>query len=242
MKRAILSDVHGNLEALGAVLAEIRGLGVDEIWSLGDAVGYGPEPDACVDLLREEAAVNLMGNHDAAVAEMTPLEDFNINARRAVEWTRSAVSARTMEFIEALPYTERREDTLLVHASPRRPKAWNYIMSLREAEEGFGFFEEQACFIGHTHVPFIVTRRGDGDAELLHEQSAQVRDGVRCIVNVGSVGQPRDHDPRASFAVLDDGTGEVEIRRVPYAVEKTQVRMRALGLPLYLSERLSAGR
>ena len=242
MKRAILSDVHGNLEALGAVLAEIRGLGVDEIWSLGDAVGYGPEPDACVDLLREEAAVNLMGNHDAAVAEMTPLEDFNINARRAVEWTRSAVSARTMEFIEALPYTERREDTLLVHASPRRPKAWNYIMSLREAEEGFGFFEEQACFIGHTHVPFIVTRRGDGDAELLHEQSAQVRDGVRCIVNVGSVGQPRDHDPRASFAVLDGGTGEVEIRRVPYAVEKTQARMRAVGLPLYLSERLSAGR
>jgi diadenosine tetraphosphatase ApaH/serine/threonine PP2A family protein phosphatase len=242
MKRAILSDVHGNLEALGAVLAEIRGIGVDEIWSLGDAVGYGPEPDACVDLLREEAAVNLMGNHDAAVAGMTPLEDFNINARRAVEWTRSAVSARTMEFIKALPYTERREDTLLVHASPRRPKAWNYIMSLREAEKSFGFFDEQACFIGHTHVPFIVTRRGDGDAELLHEQSAQVRDGVRCIVNVGSVGQPRDHDPRASFAVLDDGTGEVEIRRVPYAVEKTQARMRAVGLPLYLSERLSAGR
>jgi len=242
MKRAILSDVHGNLEALQAVLADIRAAGAGEIWSLGDAVGYGPDPDACVEILREEATVNLMGNHDAAVAELTPVENFNVNARRAVEWTRSVASPATMDFVARLEYTERREGALLVHASPREPKAWHYIMNLGEAGKSFAFFDEQLCFIGHTHVPSIVTRRGGAAAELLTEQSAGVPEGTRCLVNVGSVGQPRDRDPRASFVILDLEARRVEIRRVSYPLEETQAKMRERGLPPYLSERLAAGR
>jgi len=242
MKRAILSDVHSNLEALEAVLADVRAAGGEEIWSLGDAVGYGPDPEKCVEILREEATVNLMGNHDAAVAELTPVESFNINARRAVEWTRSVVNRSTVQFLEGLPYTDSREGSLLVHASPRVPEAWDYIMSVTEAGESFAFFGEQVCFVGHTHVPFFAALKGKKGAKLIHRKTADLQDDTRYLINVGSVGQPRDLDPRASYVMYDAETGRAEIRRVPYPLEETQAKMRELGLPSFLVDRLADGR
>jgi diadenosine tetraphosphatase ApaH/serine/threonine PP2A family protein phosphatase len=242
MKSAILSDVHGNLEALQAVLEDVRSAGADEIWSLGDVVGYGPDPEACVEILYSEAAVNLMGNHDAAVAGLTSEENFNISARLAVVWTRSAVSETTMKILGALPYTTRREGVFLVHASPRSPEEWHYIMGLRDAEEAFEEFGEEVCFVGHTHAPFIAALpEGDRVRLLGGSRTPFLRDS-RYIVNVGSVGQPRDGDPRASYALLDGAAGLVEIRRVAYPVETTQAKMRKAGLPAFLYERLKEGR
>jgi diadenosine tetraphosphatase ApaH/serine/threonine PP2A family protein phosphatase len=243
MKRAILSDVHGNLEALEAVLGDLRDAGAGEIWSLGDAVGYGPDPERCVEILREEAAVNLMGNHDAAVVDLTPVEHFNINARRAVEWTRSVVGPSTVKLLEDLPYTERREEAFLVHASPRNPEAWDYIMSVTEAEECFTYFEGQTCFVGHTHVPFFAIHgEGEKGSRLIHRKTAKLRDDARYLINVGSVGQPRDLDPRASYVMFDAEEGRAEIRRVTYPLERTQAKMREHGLPSFLVERLAEGR
>lgn len=242
MKRAILSDVHGNLEALQAVLENVRASGADEIWSLGDAVGYGPDPEACVEILCSEAEVNLMGNHDAAVAGLTEEENFNISARLAVVWTRSAVSEATMKILAGLPYTASREGAFLVHASPRSPGEWHYIMGLRDAEESFGYFKEQVCFVGHTHVPFLAARQDGKHAEPIDGNATPLRRGTRYLVNVGSVGQPRDLDPRASYALLDEAEASIEIRRVAYPVETTQAKMREAGLPALLYERLQVGR
>lgn len=242
LKIAILSDVHGNLEALRVVLDEIRCLAADQIWSLGDTVGYGPEPEACVAALREAAVVQLMGNHDAAVTEKTSVAEFNENALRAVEWTRSVIGEETCDFLAGLPYESRRDNFFLVHASPEEPPRWHYIMDLQGAGRSFDFFTEAACFVGHTHVPFIVVRGEDGQVDVLDSRDVRMQNGCRYLVNVGSVGQPRDLDPRASFAMLDLKTGSLEIRRIPYPVEKTQMRMRSLGLPPFLIDRLSVGR
>jgi diadenosine tetraphosphatase ApaH/serine/threonine PP2A family protein phosphatase len=242
MKRAILSDVHGNLEALEAVLEDLRDAGAGEIWSLGDAVGYGPDPERCVEILREEAVVNLMGNHDAAVVNLTPVEPFNINARRAVEWTRSVVSPATVRLLEGLPYTERRGEAFLVHASPRKPEAWDYIMSVTEAEECFAHFEGQICFVGHTHVPFFAVLEGEKGSRLIHRKTAKLRDDTRYLINAGSVGQPRDLDPRASYVMFDAEEGRAEIRRVAYPLERTQDKMREHDLPSFLVDRLAEGR
>jgi len=242
VKIAILSDVHGNLQALEAVLADIGKVGSDALWSLGDAVGYGPEPQACVELLRREAAVNLMGNHDAAVAEVIPTAAFNESARLAVEWTRTVLDDEVVPFLAGLPYLCHREENLLVHASPKKPEAWNYIMSLGDAEDAFDAFPEKVCFVGHTHVPFVVIRKGDASTDALDYGEIVFVEDSRYLVNVGSVGQPRDGDPRASYAVLDSSLGRVEIRRVAYDVVRTQELMRRCGLPDFLRDRLSVGR
>lgn len=242
MKIAILSDVHGNLQALEAVLADIGTLGCDALWSLGDAVGYGPEPQECVEILRREAAVSLMGNHDAAVAKVIPTAAFNESARLAVEWTRTVLAGDVLSFLAGLPYLCRREERLLVHASPRKPEAWHYIMSLGDAEDAFDAFSEKACFVGHTHVPFIVVRKKDGSMKALDHGEILFAEGSRYLINAGSVGQPRDGDPRASYALLDSSRGRVEIRRVAYDVVRTQELMRRCGLPDFLRDRLSVGR
>lgn len=242
MKRAILSDVHGNLEAFEAVLEDFHANRGDEIWSLGDAVGYGPDPERCVEILREEAIVNLMGNHDAAVAELSPVRTFNANARRAVEWTRSVASPATMQFLKGLPYSDSRGGAFLVHASPRDPGAWDYIMSVTEAEESFAHFGEQTCFVGHTHVPFFAALKGEKGSSLIHRKTVELRDDTRYLINVGSVGQPRDLDPRASYVMFDTEAGRAEIRRVTYPLERTQAKMRKRDLPSFLVDRLAEGR
>jgi diadenosine tetraphosphatase ApaH/serine/threonine PP2A family protein phosphatase len=237
---AVLSDIHGNLEALEAVLADVEHAGVDAIHSLGDVVGYGPNPGACIEIVQGRAAVSLLGNHDAAVAGLAPLEEFNEFARWAVEWTAARLSAWQIEYLAALPYVHRSPGQIFVHASPLEPERWHYIHGAADLDEPFAAFSERICFVGHSHRPGVfaldgkrpAARRGGGE---------RLRPGVRYLVNAGSVGQPRDRDPRASYALHDEEGGHIEIRRVAYPVERTQQRMRAAGIPAFLVDRLASG-
>lgn len=240
MRTAVLSDIHGNLEALAAVLAEVDRLGVDRVCSLGDIVGYGPDPAACVEIVRNRASVSLMGNHDAAVAGLASLKEFNEFARWAVEWTAARLESPQIAYLAALPYTGRAPGVLLVHASPIEPEGWHYIHGLPDIGEHFAAFAERLCFVGHSHRPGIYAIRGT-QSFARHRERETLGEGLRYLVNVGSVGQPRDRDPRAAYVIHDEDGNYVEVRRVAYPVEKTQERMRAAGIPNFLIDRLSAG-
>lgn len=240
MRMAILSDIHGNLVALQAVLAKAESLGVEVFHSLGDIVGYGPDPGACIALVRRRVSVSLMGNHDAAVTGATLLDDFNDFARWAAEWTASVLAPEDRAYLAGLPYIFRGDGFFLVHASPFEPEIWHYIHGIAEASPPFEHFPGQICFVGHTHRPFILAR--DEGSRIVHDQAGgRLRQDHRYLVNAGSVGQPRDHDPRASFVIYDTTRGEIGLHRVAYAVEKTQERMRAAGIPSFLIDRLAVG-
>lgn len=240
MKYAVVSDVHGNLEALKSVLADIKQRRISDILFAGDAVGYGPDPDACVRLLKDECSVLIAGNHDWAVLGLADLDRFNPYAREAVEWTRRVVREETRAFLEELPLTKALRDrhAFVAHGTPDEPEKWHYLCSLRDAEKSFHHFDEQICFVGHSHQPFIIERLPSGEM-LWYRSAITGGETERYIVNVGSVGQPRDGDPRACYALVDGH--KITIHRVAYDVEKTQTKMRVLGLPALLIERLARG-
>ena len=240
MRIAVLSDIHGNLEAFEAVLADANRTGADALYSLGDIVGYGPSPAACLEIVRSRATVSLAGNHDAAVAGLAPLEEFNEFARWAVAWTAARLDTAQIEYLASLPYTHRGSECLLAHASPVEPERWHYIHGLADIDERFAAFAERLCFIGHSHRPGIYAIGGGHSVERAAPRET-LRPGLRYLINVGSVGQPRDRDPRACYALYDDAGGRVELRRVEYPLERTQERMRAAGIPAFLSDRLAAG-
>ncbi len=240
MKYAVLSDVHSNLDALRAVLKDIKDKEIKEIIFLGDAVGYGPEPNECVDVLRNECSIMLAGNHDHAVLGLTDIEYFNPIAKQAILWTREQINERTILILKTLPiFREIKDrDILLVHSTPKEPENWNYLLSLWDAEINFHYFENKICLLGHSHQPFIIERLPSGEM-LTYRNRARLSVEKRYIINVGSVGQPRDGDPRACYAVIDEES--VNIYRVQYDVEKTQQKMRSYGLPEPLIERLKRG-
>jgi predicted phosphodiesterase len=241
MRVAVLSDVHSNPAALRAVLASIGS--VDAVWQLGDVVGYGPDPDAVAQLLREAGAAGVRGNHDAAALGDVPVDDFNATARRAVEWTRDRMSSWTRSYLAALPETLVPEglDVTLVHGSPRDP-IWEYLMTTWDARENLAAFDTRLCLVGHSHVPGVLReRRGRVQAVATEPgRRLELGDG-RAFLNPGSVGQPRDGDPRASFMVLDTEAVTATWHRVRYDVASTQAEMLALGLPRSLADRLSYG-
>ena len=239
MRVAVLSDIHGNLAALEAVLAALRPY--DAIWQLGDIVGYGPQPDEVVDLLRAEGAGGVCGNHDQAALGRIETSWFNADARRAVEWTAERIEPRTREWLATLPDRAEEGEFTLVHGSPRDP-VWEYVYTAPVARASLAVTATTHALVGHTHVP-LVFREDDGRVEALSpsDGSQLALDGRRAIVNPGSVGQPRDGDPRACGMVLDTETQTLEWRRVEYPFQTTQQRMRELGLPARLVERLSHG-
>jgi diadenosine tetraphosphatase ApaH/serine/threonine PP2A family protein phosphatase len=237
---AVLSDIHGNLEALEAVLADADRSGADTLYSLGDIVGYGPSPAACVELVRRRAAVSLTGNHDAAVVGLTPLDEFNEFARWAVMWTMSHLEPEQMKYLRSLPYVHRKPEFVLVHASPVEPERWHYIHGMADVDECFAAFKERLCFVGHSHRPGVYAIGEEGRVER-HGAGERLLPGLRYLTNVGSVGQPRDRDPRASYVVYDSSGEHIEVRRVVYPVAKTQERMRAAGIPAFLIDRLGSG-
>ena len=206
MRTAILSDVHGNLAALDAVLVEVARLGADAVHVLGDIVGYGPEPAACVAVVRERAAVSLLGNHDAAAVGLTDREDFNEFARAAIEWTAAVLGPEEREYLAGLPYVHRAGGLLSVHASPLEPARWHYIHGRGDAADHFAHFGERACFVGHSHRPGCFALAADGTVARCGTRE-RLAAGRRYLVNVGSVGQPRDRDPRAAFVIHDARTG-----------------------------------
>lgn len=225
------------------MLADADGLGIGEILCLGDVVGYGADPGPVLDTLADRASRVAAGNHDHGVAGRLDLEWFNPVARRAAEWTSGQLSPGQLRYLGELPLRVEIPGAVLVHASPDEPGQWRYIVSAEAGAEAFAHFQTPLCFIGHSHVPALWTLRGDG--RVSHRRGAgrvTLDRQSRYLVNVGSVGQPRDGDPLAAYAVWDADTAWVEIRRVPYDVRAARARIHRAGLPRILGDRLLDGR
>ncbi len=239
MRYAVLSDIHGNLPALQAVLEQLGS--VDAIWCLGDIVGYGADPSGCVDLLRKTAKVTVQGNHDLACATGEGLSCFNSDAARACRWTKDALSQPDRAYLASLPSLATPDGITLAHGSPSDP-TWEYVASPRVAALCFGAFGTPMCMVGHTHVPAVFRQATDGRvSEIRPGESAVSLTGGRFIINPGSVGQPRDGNPAAAYAVLDTSAETVAFVRVRYPVTETQRRILAARLPARLATRLSYG-
>jgi diadenosine tetraphosphatase ApaH/serine/threonine PP2A family protein phosphatase len=242
MRILILSDIHANLAAFQAVLNDATGQW-DSIWFLGDLVGYGPNPNECVDLLCEYEHLGLAGNHDWAVLHKLEPEEFNPEARQAIKWTSRTLGPQAVAYLDSLPASTEQAPFTLAHGSPRAP-IWEYITDLETALENFNHFTTPYCLVGHTHVPMLIWL--DEAAEQVggyvpaHGEKVPL-ERQRLILNPGSVGQPRDGDPRAAYALLDTGQMVWEYRRVVYDVTETQKQMRALKLPNKLVQRLAYG-
>jgi diadenosine tetraphosphatase ApaH/serine/threonine PP2A family protein phosphatase len=241
MRVAVISDIHSNLVALEAVLGVIGG--VDAIWHLGDTVGYGPEPQAVVDRLRRAGAIGVRGNHDDASGGGRSIEFFNPDAYRAEEWTRTQIDEPTRLFLAGLP--ERLVPTgsafTLAHGSPRDP-IWEYLDSTEVAAANLPAFDTPYCLVGHTHVPLVfLEMRGAMKRMVVHAGGRLTLDDRRLILNPGSVGQPRDRDPRASYLLIDTDAGHATWHRVEYDIAATQAAIAAAGLPPRLGRRLSVG-
>jgi diadenosine tetraphosphatase ApaH/serine/threonine PP2A family protein phosphatase len=238
---AIISDIHANLEALEATGSEIDRIGPDKVLCLGDVVGYGASPGECIEITRKLASTTIAGNHDFGVTGMTDITYFNQYAREAIVWTAKTLDEQGLEFLRQLPLSHvERERFRIVHATPQDPGKWNYIFTHQQAMEEFAAFTEQICFIGHSHQPCIFELM-DAETIIMNSDNVRIRDGRRYIVNVGSVGQPRDSDPRACLCVYDDQEGEITIRRIAYDIEQAQAKIKEAGLPPVLANRLSWG-
>ena len=239
MRYLILSDIHSNLAALEAVLAEAGE--VDQVWCLGDLVGYGPDPNECVERIRELPHICVAGNHDWGVLGKLDLSDFNAYARQACLWNRHRLTEENREYLDNLDEYIIEGDFTLVHGSPRYP-IWEYIMSPGVAWRSLASFDTAYCFVGHTHVPVIFAAR-DGFCETcpLPEGQPLQLGQERLIINPGGVGQPRDGDPRAAYLTLDVDNMLIEHRRVEYPIEITQEKMEEAGLPRRLIHRLDYG-
>jgi len=240
MITALISDIHANLEAFQAVLAELDRRRPDRIFCLGDVVGYGASPNECLDRVRERCQMVLLGNHDAAASGGPEAARFNIYARVAAEWTAKTLTRENREYLQRLPLTSGHENYFLVHASPACPRDWEYLLDRFDAEPQFHYFTEPVCFIGHTHQPAVYQADPSG-TKSLPLSDLTLDPSRRYIVNVGSVGQPRDHDPRACFVLYHETAGVIEFVRVPYDIEGAQAKIRAAELPEVLAARLLTG-
>jgi predicted phosphodiesterase len=232
VRSAIISDIHSNLEALTKAFELIDQESVNEIVCLGDIVGYGANPNECVSLVRERCRTVLRGNHDAAAVDPGIAEAFTRNARIAAEWTGKQLSDENKKFLGDLPYTHSRDDILFVHSSPHEPQLWYYVLTEEDLDAAFRSFSEQICFIGHSHFPGIFSE--DGPAK-------EVRRGSKFVVNVGSVGQPRDGNSKLSFGIFDSDKWTYRNVRSWYPIQIAAEKIVQAGLPHALSDRLAMG-
>lgn len=244
MRIGIISDIHANVVALETVL---KALGpVDRIWCLGDVVGYGPNPNESIATLLAQPGMEicLTGNHDWAALGKIDLNDFNPDARQAALWTREQLTPASLQFLEERPdMIVYNSEITMAHASPRQP-IWEYITNTSIARANFSHFHTALCLVGHTHVPAIFVLDAQGtvrEQKIIDGQTVPLRDGSRYIVNPGSVGQPRDNDPRAAYAILDLVSGAITFHHVEYDIVQTQQRMYNAGLPARLIMRLNYG-
>jgi len=242
MRYGFFSDVHANLEALKACIIDFRAEKIDKLYFLGDAVGYGPNPDECVKLIDEISEASLMGNHDYAALGLMETDYFNQYAAESVGWTKTSLSEKAIEIMSDFELTKKVGDILLVHASPRDPENWHYILDMEDAEENFNYFKEKICLVGHTHRPYIVSRSEEGPGILSKGTEEEIIPERRYLINIGSLGQPRDGDPRCCYLIYDTKEHMVRIKRVQYNVKNTQSDMAKAGLPEYLIDRLAVGR
>ena len=229
MKIAVISDPHGNLEALTAVLNDIKAKGITDIYCLGDIVGYGPNPNECVDLIAQNCKGAVAGNHDWVIIEKSDGESFNPAAVLAALWTQKVLTPRSVDFLKNLELTIQKNNYLFVHGTPSKPQMFKYIESKYGAFVEFAHFEEDICFIGHTHKPAIYKEK----------EATKANHKKKLIVNVGSVGQPRDDNPNACYTIVNNGM--IEFVRVAYPIAETQRKMTEAKLPITLINRLASG-
>ncbi len=243
MRYAIIADIHANLAAFTAVLVDIERRGeADEVWCLGDIVGYGPDPHQCIELLRQTNHVCVAGNHDLAAIGKIDTSEFNPDAAASCLWTAQQLTTEDKQYIKFLPQIIQKDDFTLVHGSPRDP-IWEYLLSASSARENLAYFKSRFCLVGHSHMPLVFKCSADGACSV-----SQFSDNIglmlaktRLIINPGAVGQPRDGDPRASYAIYDDESRLARLYRVPYDIDTTQARMIKCNLPIRLTARLSDG-
>jgi diadenosine tetraphosphatase ApaH/serine/threonine PP2A family protein phosphatase len=241
MRLLVISDIHANLAAFEAVLADAQDEW-DRIWCLGDVIGYGPDPNECTALLRQHDHLSLSGNHDWAVLGKLDSTNFNTEAQIAIAWTQSEIGEETRAYLDSLPANLIVEPFTLAHGSPRHP-VWEYILEKSTAAANFAYFDTPYCLVGHTHSPVRFEEISPSRVRLqlpVYNEPLSLN-GQRIILNPGSVGQPRDSDPRAAYALLDTEKMSWEYRRVAYPVKVTQERMRHHGLPHRLIARLEYG-
>jgi predicted phosphodiesterase len=243
MRLAIVSDIHGNLPAFEAALDAIERSGVDEVWCLGDVIGYGAQPDECTRLVSERCALSLVGNHDLAVLGDIEVSAFSPAAADAVKWTRDNAAAETMEFLRGLEAADQTREVALYHASPRDP-VWEYVLWPDQAEECMELQSTRVSLIGHSHVAlFFVGPDGDAEVRGSHAEGGtrlEIGEG-RWLINPGSVGQPRDGDPRAAWLELDTDAWRVTYNRTEYEIDRAAEAITAAGLPKHLAARLYVG-
>jgi predicted phosphodiesterase len=244
MRIAVLSDIHANLAALEAVASDLPP--IDQVWVLGDIVGYGPDPNEVISTLQAMGARSVLGNHDGAAIGTVDASYFNPDARTAIEWTGESLDANARAYIAALPEVRRDGELTAVHGSPRDP-IWEYITGPQVAAPNFAHFDTRLCLFGHTHLPIVFRElNGAVDATVGVPEERVALGGARALINPGSVGQPRDGIASAAYAIVETGADAtadtVEFRRVRYDIDRTQRRMQDLGLPPRLADRLSYGR
>jgi len=237
----IISDIHANLTALEAVLSETGE--PEATWCLGDLIGYGPDPNQCIQRIRElPNLLCLIGNHDAAALDLIDISSFNPEAQQAVLWTQGQLTPANADYLLNLPERIVTEQITLAHGSPRYP-IWEYLLDTRTAAQNFSHFETPFCFVGHSHLPLIFQKNSihQGVELIVPETPSLVEMTPRAIFNPGSVGQPRDRDPRAAYAIFDPDALSWEYRRIAYDIQSVQARMAAANLPDRHIQRLSSG-
>lgn len=242
MRYAIFSDIHSNLEALMSVLSKLDQERVDRYLCVGDIVGYGANPRECIDLVKILPIDVVAGNHDWASVGLFSLEYFNEEAQDAISWTKTNLRKQDKEFLESLKLTFKNDSLTLVHGTLNNPQDFNYLTSPYIAEETFKLSQTPICFVGHTHQPIIYSLDKE-EHILLYKQTKVILDkSQKYIVNVGSVGQPRDLDPKASYCIFDTQRNEIEIKRTSYDVNLARKKIIEEGLPEFLGDRLLSGR
>jgi diadenosine tetraphosphatase ApaH/serine/threonine PP2A family protein phosphatase len=242
MRYAVISDIHANLEALAAVLKDIEKQSVDQVICLGDVIGYGVDPVPCIDLVEKHCAIKLKGNHEAAALGEVSTDHYNPAARISAEWTRAHLTDTARNIISAYVMEHEEPGIYFVHASPLEPTTWRYVLNVDEAGTGIACMPQRIGFNGHTHLPMIFASYKKSPIRQTIGHSFCPDPETRYLVNVGAVGQPRDNDPRASYAIFDTVEEEITFRRIEYDVKTTQDKMIQAELPELLIARLSAGR
>lgn len=242
MRYGIFSDVHSNLEALQAVVASYANEEIDQVLCAGDVVGYAADPNECVKIIGSLAIATVAGNHDWAVVDLFSLEHLNPFAQAAVIWTRRHLKDTEARSLKALDLVFANEDLALVHGTLNNPQDFNYMTDEYMAEESFSRLKAPVCFIGHTHQPGVFVQDKSGALEYRQSETLKMNAESRYIINVGSVGQPRDGNPKAAYCIYDTDKKEIQIKRVRYDTETARKKIINAGLPQFLGDRLLAGR
>ncbi len=240
MRYAILGDIHGNLEALEAVIASARSFGVRKFFCIGDIVGYNANPKECINKIKEIKALSVAGNHDWAAIGKMPLDNLNDWAKAAIKWTKDNLDSDHIKFLESLNLVERTEQFILVHSSLFKPEKFDYIKDSTQCLDTFYCMDRNLCFIGHTHVAQAFVAK-ENKMQFVDAKTFCLEDKCKYIVNVGSVGQPRDYNPQACYCIYDPDLDRIEIKRASYDIPKAQSKIYSAGLPEFLAKRIAVG-